>query len=158
ATTQGPPTAGVNGWRNSIDVKRVWAEYMTPVGQLRFGRMPAHWGLGMVQNSGDGIDSDYQTTVDRIMFVSGVKSIDMYFGGAWEFLSTGPTNANAYSVYGGQPYNTANQANVGQWSAFVARRMNPDLQRLALARGDLVLNGGIYATYRTQQIDVLAGQ
>ncbi|MBN9166610.1 MAG: TIGR04551 family protein, partial [Myxococcales bacterium] len=55
-TTQGPPTAGVNGYRNSIDVQRAWAEYLTPVGQLRFGRMPTHWGLGMVANAGDCID------------------------------------------------------------------------------------------------------
>ena len=63
---------------------------MTPVGQLRFGRMPNHWGLGMVANAGDGIDSDYQTTIDRIMFVTGIKSLDLYFGGAWDFVSTGP--------------------------------------------------------------------
>ena len=27
-------------------------EYVTPVGQLRFGRMPNHWGMGMVHNAG----------------------------------------------------------------------------------------------------------
>ena len=61
----------------AVEVKRVWGEYMTPVGQLRFGRMPSQWGLGMVDNAGDGIDSDYQTTVDRIMFVTGIKSMDL---------------------------------------------------------------------------------
>lgn len=158
ATTQSPPTAGVNGFRNSIDVQRAWAEYLTPVGQLRFGRMPFHWGLGMLANTGDCLDCDYQTNVDRIMFTSGIKSLDLYFGGTWDFVSTGPTNANAYSVYGGQPYNTANLANVDQWSAFVARRTNPDLQRLKLSRGDVVLNGGLYATYRKQLLDVTSGQ
>ena len=83
-----PP--GVNSLQNSINVQRVWGEYMTPVGQLRFGRMPGQWGLGMVENAGDGIDSDYQTTLDRIMFVTGIKSLDLYFGGAWDFVSTGP--------------------------------------------------------------------
>ena len=66
--TQGAPTAGVNGYRNSIDVTRAWAEYMTPVGQIRFGRMPSHWGLGMLVNSGDKLDDDYQSNADRIMF------------------------------------------------------------------------------------------
>jgi uncharacterized protein (TIGR04551 family) len=154
STTQGPPTAGVNSWTNSIAVKRAWAEYMTPVGQIRFGRMPSQWGLGMVQNSGDGIDSDYQTTLDRIMFVTGLKSMDLYLGGAWDFLSTGPTNANAFDVYGGQPYNTCNLCNVNEWAAFLAHRTNPELQKLQLARGDLVINGGVYATYRSQYIDV----
>lgn len=159
STTQGVPTAGVNSSTNSINVHRVWGEYMTPVGQLRFGRMPSQWGLGMVDNAGDGVDSDYQTTVDRIMFVTGIKPLDLYFGGAWDFVSTGPTalpgatTAPIWDVYGGQPYNTCNLCNVDEWAAWIARRTNPDLQRLALARGDLVLNGGLYAKYRKQYID-----
>jgi uncharacterized protein (TIGR04551 family) len=156
--TQAPPTAGVNSWTNSIAVKRVWGEYVTPVGQLRFGRMPGHWGLGMVENSGDGIDSDYHTTLDRIMFVTGIKSIDLYFGGAWDFVSSGPNTANPNTVSGGQPYNTCNLCNVNEWAAFVAHRTNPQMQRLTLARGDIVLNGGLYATFRSQYIDVPAGQ
>jgi uncharacterized protein (TIGR04551 family) len=153
-TTQGPPTAGINGTTNSIAVQRVWAEYMTPVGQLRFGRMPGHWGLGMVENSGDTLDSDYQTTLDRIQFVSGLPSMDLYFGGSWDFPSSGPTSATAYDIYGGQPYNTCNLCNVNQWSAFVAHRTNSEIQRLKLSRGDFVINGGVYATFRNQEIDV----
>ena len=150
----GPPTAGVNGYRNSIDVKRAWAEYVTPVGQVRFGRMPMHWGLGMLNNAGDCLDCDFQTNIDRIMFTSGLKSLDLYFGGSWDFLSTGATSATPYDVYGGQPYNVANQSNVGQWSLFAARRTNPDIQRLKLARGEAVLNGGLYAVYRKQLLDI----
>jgi uncharacterized protein (TIGR04551 family) len=157
-TTQGSPTAGVNSWTNSIDVKRVWGEYMTPVGQLRFGRMPGHWGLGMVENSGDDVDSDYQTTLDRIMFITGIKSIDLYFGGAWDFVSTGPTSANPLTAYGGQPYNTCNLCNVNEWAAFVAHRTNPELQKLSLSRGNVVLNGGLYAVFRSQYLDVTPGQ
>jgi uncharacterized protein (TIGR04551 family) len=158
SNTQGPPTAGVNGYRNSIDVKRAWAEYLTPLGQVRFGRMPSHWGLGMVYNAGDCLDCDYQTDQDRIMFTSGFKSLDLYFGGSWDFISSGPQQSSPYDVYGGQPYNNANLANVDQWSAFAAHRTSPELQRLKLARNDLVLNGGVYATYRKQYLDVVAGQ
>ncbi len=158
STTQGPPTAGVNGYTNSINVNRVWAEYMTPVGQIRFGRMPDQWGLGMVHNAGDGIDSDYQSTVDRIMFVSGIRSMDLYFGGSWDFISTGPTSATAFSVNGGQPYDTCQLCNVAQYSLFVAHRTNPELQRLKLSHGDLVVNGGLYGSYRSQWVDVNESQ
>jgi len=154
STTQGPPTAGVNGYQNSIQVNRVWGEYNTPVGQLRFGRMPNHWGLGILDNAGDGIDSDYQTTIDRIMFVTGVKSVDFYFGGSWDFISTGTNTSSPYTIYGGQPYSNANLENVNQWSAFVARRTNPELQKVKLAAGDVVLNGGLYAYYRSQILDI----
>ncbi len=158
STTQGTPTAGVNGFTNSISVKRVWGEYMTPVGQLRFGRMADQWGLGMVANAGNGIDSDYQSTTDRIMFITGIKSMDLYFGGAWDFPSTGPTNANPYDVYGGQPYNTCNLCNVNEWVAFLVHKTNPEIQRLKLSRGDFVLNGGIYSVYRSQYIDLGKGE
>jgi uncharacterized protein (TIGR04551 family) len=156
STTQGPPTAGVNGTQNSINVKRAWAEYMTPVGQLRFGRMPDQWGLGMMHNAGDGIDSDWQSTVDRIMFVSGIKSMDFYFGGSWDFVSTGPTSQTPYTIYGGQPYNTCQMCNVAQYSAFVAHKTNPELKKLKLSRGDYVLNYGVYGSYRSQWLDVAA--
>jgi uncharacterized protein (TIGR04551 family) len=154
STTQGPPTAGVNGFTNSVAVQRVWGEYMTPVGQVRFGRMPDQWGLGIVANAGNGIDSDYQSNVDRIMFITGIKSMDLYFGGAWDFPSTGPTNANPYDVYGGQPYNTCNLCNVNEWVAFLVHKTNPEIQRLKLSRGDFVLNGGVYTVYRSQYIDL----
>jgi uncharacterized protein (TIGR04551 family) len=120
--------------------------------------MPSHWGLGMLVNSGDGIDSDYQSTADRIMFITGVRSIDLYFGGAWDFVSTGQTTGSPYDVYGGQPYSTGNLTNVNQWVAFVAHRTNPEIQKLQLARGDLVVNGGVYTVYRTQVLDVQAGE
>jgi uncharacterized protein (TIGR04551 family) len=158
ATTQGTPTAGINGFTNSVAVQRVWGEYTTPVGQLRFGRMPDQWGLGIVANAGDGIDSDYQTNIDRIMFTTGVKSLDLYFGGAWDFISSGPTNANAYDVYGGQPYNTCNLCNVNEWATWLVHKTQPEIQRLMLARGQLVLNGGLYATYRSQYIDLSPGE
>jgi uncharacterized protein (TIGR04551 family) len=157
-TSQGAPTAGVNGTRNSIDVKRAWVEYVTPVGQLRFGRMPFHWGMGMLYNAGDQTDQDWQTNVDRIMFASGIRSMDLYFGGSWDFVSSGPTNANPYDVYGGQPYNTANRSNVGQWTLFAMRRTAPDTQRLSLARGDVVLNGGLLGMLRLQELDLPASQ
>ena len=156
-TTQGSPTAGVNSFQNAVNVNRAWAEYMTPLGQIRFGRMPQQWGLGMVANSGDGIDSDYQSTIDRVMFVTGLKSLNLYFGGGWDFPSTGPTNANPFDVYGGQPYNTCNLCNVNQWMLFAAHRTNPELQKLKLAQGDIVLNGGALMLFRSQYMDVAPG-
>jgi uncharacterized protein (TIGR04551 family) len=158
STTQGTPTAGVNGYTNSIEAQRVWGEYVTPVGELRFGRMPDQWGLGIVANAGDSIDSDYQTNIDRIMFMTGIKSMDLYFGGAWDFISSGPTNANAYSVYGGQPYNTCNLCNVNEWATWLVHKTQPEIQRLMLSRGQLVLDGGLYATYRSQYIDLSPGE
>lgn len=41
-------------WPNNItDVRELYAEYMTPVGQLRAGLQSSDWGLGILANSGD---------------------------------------------------------------------------------------------------------
>ena len=156
-TTEGPPTAGINSFSNSVAFKRAWAEYMTPLGQLRFGRMPSQWGLGILANSGDKIDDDYQTNVDRIMFVTGIKSLDLYFAGMWDFVNSGPTTSTPYDVYGGQPVNNCNMCNVNQWGLVVAHKTNPELQKLKLARGDLVVNGGLFTILRSQYLDVQNG-
>ena len=149
STTQWAPSAGQNSNNDSIAVKRVWGEYLTPVGLLRFGRMPSHWGLGMLANSGDGYDQDWASTADRIMLVTGIKKYDLYFAGAWDFANEGPTSISLNEKQG-QPYDLGQLDDVSQYVLVVVRRRNPELQKLELARGDLVLNGGIYAVYRNQ--------
>jgi uncharacterized protein (TIGR04551 family) len=41
---------------------------------------------------------------------------------------------------------------------FLVHRTNPEVQRLKLARGDLVLNGGAYTVYRSQYLDLQTGE
>ena len=149
--TTEPPSAGINSYKDSIRVKRVWGEYATPVGQLRFGRMPDHFGLGMYHNSGDGYDDDYQSTIDRIMFISNIKPLELYFAGAWDFPNSGPTSENLQDPQA-QAYNVSNLVNVRQFSLILMRKKSPQLQRLALTRGDLVINGGAYLQYRWQDL------
>ena len=152
STTQYAPSAGQNSLTDSIVVKRVWGEYMTPIGMLRFGRMPSHFGLGMLVNSGDGPDSDYASTADRIMFVTGIKSIDLYFAGLWDFANEGATSA-LIGDRQGQPYDMIQSDDVNQWGGVIARRRNAELAKLDLAKGLPVVNGGVYAVYRQQSLD-----
>jgi uncharacterized protein (TIGR04551 family) len=138
-----------NSLRDSIIVKRVWAEWVTPVGQLRFGRMPNHWGLGMVNNAGDGHDDNYQSTIDRAQIISGVKSLDLYASAALDFPNDGPTS-DVLSIERGQPYDIAQLDDVNQYTFTVMRKKSPELTRAALTRGDVVLNGGLQLQYRHQ--------
>jgi uncharacterized protein (TIGR04551 family) len=149
--SQVPPTSGINGIRNSIAVQRVWAEYSTPVGELRFGRMPSHWGLGILMNSGDGFDDDYQNNVDRIMFVTGIKPLDIYLAGAWDFVNEGP-NSGILGSSRGQPYDLGQLDDVDEYMLSVVRRQNPALVEQALSQGKVVVNGGAYMLYRHQMI------
>ncbi len=151
ASTQWAPVAGLNSTVDSITVKRVWGEYSTPFGQLRFGRMPSHWGLGMFVNSGDTFDSDYQTTADRLMFVTGVRDLDLYFAAAWDFANEGAISSSLNEQQG-QPYDLAQKDDVSQFVFVAMRRVPEQKAKLALAKGNAVINGGAYFVYRNQDI------
>ncbi|HET9955030.1 MAG TPA: TIGR04551 family protein [Polyangiaceae bacterium] len=151
--TMDTQNATVSGTRNSfsdtIRVKRAWAEYMSPVGALRFGRMPNHWGLGMVNHSGDGYDDDYQSTIDRVQFIAGIKPLDLYASAAWDFPYEGPTSAVIGRTIP-REYDLGQLDDVDQYTFSIARRKSPELLRLALTRGEVVVNGGLQLTYRKQ--------
>lgn len=71
-----PSATGVDGDPlDTIAVRRAWLEVSLPVGSLRVGRMPSHWGMGLLANKGDGLDADFGdfkagSTVDRILFAT----------------------------------------------------------------------------------------
>jgi hypothetical protein len=59
----------------SVEVPRAWVELKLPVGQLRVGRMPSQWGLGLLANDGNGFrnefdDAYFGSTADRILFAT----------------------------------------------------------------------------------------
>lgn len=144
------PQSGVNSLASSIAVKRVWAEYTTPVGELRFGRMPDHFGLGIVHNSGDGYDDDYQSTIDRLQFITAIKPLDLYIGGSWDFPNEGPLRQP--TLAGGQPYDAAQLDDVNQWSLIIVRKQSAELTKTELSHGNVVVNGGAYVTLRKQML------
>ncbi len=147
--TQVPPRYGYNSWQDSIVVRRAWAEVRNRgLGELRFGRMGNHWGLGMLWNGGAGIDSDFQSDVDRIMAIT--RLVGFYFFGAWDFAAEGyiyddPAQARV-------PFDASRMDDVDQFTFGVARRSTPEEQAAALQRGDAVLNAGLYFVYRTQNL------
>lgn len=152
AATAQAPVSGINAIQDSITVKRAWAEYTTPVGVLRFGRMPSNWGLGILANDGDGWDDDYQTTADRVMFVTGIPSIDLYFAAGLDFPNEGPS-AISLNQPQLQAYDVAQLDDVDQYIFAIARRVRDmDQQRRKLADGDVVFNGGVYLVYRSQTL------
>ena len=144
------PASGVNGLEDSIRVKRAWAEYTTPLGEVRFGRMPNHWGLGMLYNGGDGIDDDAQSTVDRLMVASGIKPLDLVIAGMWDFPNEGATYSAPYP--GAEPYDRAQLDDVNQYGLMVMRSKSPELTKLELSRGNVVFNSGVYVNYRNQTL------
>jgi hypothetical protein len=79
---------------DSVTVPRAWMEFQIPVGIMRIGRMPSHWGIGLLANGGgtqnfdpmapeyeqrksldtffddDFGDNHFGSTADRILFIT----------------------------------------------------------------------------------------
>ena len=103
AASSWAPQAGVNDTKDAILVKRAWGEYMSPLGKLLFGRMPWHWGLGMLHNAGDSYDSDWQSTVDRLQFVYELSDWNLYLSATWDFANEGTTGLPIHTVQDSTP-------------------------------------------------------
>lgn len=58
----------------NISLLRVWGEALTPIGVVRAGRQPSHWGLGLFSNDGEHKqlfgDNHLADTYDRIAFAT----------------------------------------------------------------------------------------
>lgn len=145
--SQVSPIYGANSQKDSIMVRRVWAEVKTPVGELRFGRMPFHWGLGIQFNDGNDIDSDYGDTVDRIMF--GTKLFEHYLFAGMDFINEGVTNESSFDYYG-QAKDATQLDDVQQIMFGFARKHSDAEAEELLENGDVVIDYGLYNHVRWQ--------
>jgi hypothetical protein len=146
---------------DSLKIRRVWGEVNTPFGQLRFGRMGHHFGLGILNNDGNCLECDNGNDQDRLMFVTRV--LGHYIIPSWDFTSSGPWGrgggpggtppATFLASERGQAVNLDPRDDVHTWSLTVARRDSPTDIREKLALDSFVINYGFYGAYRLQYWD-----
>lgn len=71
-----PTNTGTKGLEtDTFKINRAWMEFSLPVGLIRMGRQPSHWGMGLLANHGDGFDdtfgeNHYGSTNDRFVFAT----------------------------------------------------------------------------------------
>lgn len=161
---QATPVAGVNSNTDAIAVKRAWGEVATPLGLLRFGRMPDTWGLGVMHNGGGedpmtgtyDLDADYGDSVDRVSFAALIPGTRLRAMLATDWPVTRLVSSQLGSDttrQGGQAFNLDSTDDVSQWSVVVSRLDTPTEFRDTLDRGGLALNYGAYLTQRKQDWD-----
>ncbi|MBA3395097.1 MAG: TIGR04551 family protein [Deltaproteobacteria bacterium] len=161
--SQAPPIAGLNSDRDSIAVKRAWAEVAVPLGILKFGRMPNHWGMGMVANSGghdpiDGsydLDGDYGDTVDRVSFSAVIPGTQIrgMIASDWDSTRLVSNQASQGKGREGHPFDLDDEDDGNSWIIVLSRMDAPQEFRDKVERGELALNYGVYFEYRTQRWD-----
>jgi uncharacterized protein (TIGR04551 family) len=145
ASTLQPPPDGAPGLGDSIRARDAWAEVRNrDLGELRFGRMPMNWGLGMFYNAGDGVDQDLSTDIDRVVGIT--KLAGMYLSASYDFIGEGAL------LYGSddRPLEQSQLDDVDQFTFSVARRNTPEELQASRERGESVLNGGAQFVIRNQ--------
>jgi uncharacterized protein (TIGR04551 family) len=179
ARTQTPPSAGINGFQDSIVAKRAWGRIRFGFGlELVAGRAPRQWGLGIVYNDGNGVsrgtrddivqmvDTDYGDSVDTVQlaFEFGkdrrsthrlIASYDWAASGRTTEQLLGPEWSSGGTV--GQAFSVEKFDNVYQLALGVERRDDPDLLRRKLSLGVPVVNWGVMTWTRWQTIDAAFG-
>lgn len=164
AASQNPPQDGLNSIYDAIRIRRLWAEVMTPVGQLRFGRMPQHFGLGLLANDGNRLDQDFGDNADQIVFGTRIAGHIIAPGYSWS--SSGPfgrgggngaggdSNQGFFQNEAGQRFNLDPKDDVHSVILAVAKKDTEDDIKEQLRLGKIVFNYGFFGVYRTQGYDI----
>ncbi|MBI5500538.1 MAG: TIGR04551 family protein [Deltaproteobacteria bacterium] len=147
SATQVPPVSGINSFQDSITAKRAWAEVTTPIGRLMFGRMQSQWGLGILANGGNDIDSDYGDLADRIMWAARYEGLIGALG--FDFAGEGPTSQAIFQLQG-QPWDLGQLDDVNQYIAVLGYRPTEEEQLERLRNGAPAYAGGMYYVFRNQ--------
>jgi uncharacterized protein (TIGR04551 family) len=163
SNSQDPPQAGVNGDRDSIRVKRAWAEVAVPLGILKFGRMPNHWGMGIYANGGgrDPIsgqydyDGDYGDTVDRLSFSTTIPGTSLrgMVATDWDVTRLVSNQTSANKGHEGHPFDLDDSSDATSWIGVISKMETPQEFRDSIDRGESALDYGVYFEYRTQSWD-----
>ena len=157
---QAPPESMRNSVQDSLRVKHAWGEWKTPLGLLRVGRQPSHWGMGILANGGGCEDCDFGDTNDRIMFVT--RGLGTYIAFGYDIVASGATTASV-SQPAGQPRDLDDADDTTQYILALFRRpLSPaekqqrdyDLKRLRRP----VLDFGLYGVFRDQELTTEATQ
>ncbi len=161
--SQRAPQAGINNLGDSITVKRAWAEIDAAFGVLKFGRMPWHWGMGMVANAGGNdpihgeydLDSDLGDTVDRVSFSTAIPGTNLNAGLGIDWAQTGPISQQTGEELGAgrQSWDLDDADDLDQWLFTIARMDSPKKIEEALADGESIFNYGGFLAYRTQDLE-----
>ncbi len=150
STSQNTPSSGINSVSDAIAVKLVWAEVATPIGLLRFGRMPAQWGMGILYNDGNDIDSDYGDNFDRVSFT--VEPVHGWFIVPMYQINIGGTSSLTQQ-FGGQSFNLSSTDASRSYLIAIARKDTEAERAQKLAAGGTVFNFGLHFEYRAQSND-----
>jgi len=136
-----------------VKLKRVWGRVNTQLGELLFGRMGYHWGLGILHNDGNCLDCDYGDTYDRIAFAPReIKGHTFTF--MFDLLAKGPGTTGEFGELG-RSVDLDTLDDGYRLGLSITRLDSPEVVKRKLDAGQWVLNYGLLLDYRTQGWDTV---
>lgn len=132
------PVNGDTIGKNAISVKALYGEADTFLGTFRAGRIPAHWGLGIVYNDGgvykreeqqlqghgwQCLDCDSNDAVDRVEWRIRDPFFDtLYFDFSWDFINSGLASYQSQQDSYGQAFDLSEADDVIQFTISIFDR------------------------------------
>ncbi len=161
--TQAPPLHGANSDRDSIVIKRAWAEVAVPLGILKFGRQPNQWGMGVLYNGGAAdpingtydFDGDTGSTVDRVSFSALIPGTDLraMIAADWALTRLVSNQTAENKAYQNHPFDLDDSDDANAWVGVISKMDSPQEFKDTVERGDVAFNYGVYFEYKTQAWD-----
>jgi uncharacterized protein (TIGR04551 family) len=134
-----------------VKVKRLWGRVNTQLGELVFGRMGYHWGLGILHNDGNCLDCDYGDTYDRIAFTPR-EFKGHHFSLMFDILAKGQTTTGEHGELG-RSVDLDTLDDGYRLGLEITRLDNAEEIKRKLDADLWIINYGILADYRTQPWD-----
>ncbi len=136
---------------DTVHVKRLWGRVNTQVGEILFGRMGYHWGLGILHNDGNCLDCDYGDTYDRVAFAPR-EFKGHHLTAMFDLLSKGQGTTGEHGELGRSV--DLDTLDDGYRIAIEITHLDtPEDARRKLAANEFVLNYGLVLDRRTQTWD-----
>jgi uncharacterized protein (TIGR04551 family) len=161
--TQGNVVRGINSLSDAITVKRAWAEVGVPLGILKAGRMPNHWGMGMWANGGGkdpisgeyNYNADYGDTVDRVSFSAQIPGTALHamIASDWDSTRLISSQTDVNKGHEGHAFDLDDNDDSNAWVGVISKMDTPQDWRDAVDRGETIANYGVYFEYKTQDWD-----
>jgi uncharacterized protein (TIGR04551 family) len=161
--TQGNVVRGINSLSDAITVKRAWAEVGVPLGILKAGRMPNHWGMGMWANGGGkdpisgeyNYNGDYGDTVDRVSFSAQIPGTALHamIASDWDSTRLISSQTDVNKGHEGHAFDLDDNDDSNAWVGVISKLDTPQDWRDAVDRGETIANYGVYFEYKTQDWD-----
>lgn len=153
--TQVPPSSGSSGFKDAVNLKSAYADVrIFQRLHMMVGRIPEHFGLGILRSDGTDVDSDYGDFVDAIAFH--VRLPAARFRLQMEFPGEGTAAESPFRLYG-PTHDPEQKDDINRWvlvfdsSPIEKEEFEEHVERLFVKRKPTI-DWGMYHAFTKQSL------